>query len=245
MSTEYDVSFEVGFMFSYNSFSNKQAIRTTQEDKRALGLALLLAVIAHAILLVYVKLPPSHKTWSPTIFDVQLSPAHEQLVEVKSADQVTKSDNRIYKEQSTHSITSKKIDQHQKITIQNTTFINGQREIEPVEEAMIKTDKTINSKASKQAISYGELLESAQQIVKEDAKNMPKTKDDGVLLSDRAFSPKLAQAFAKKENVPSVTKYADGMVKVVTSSGTEYCLSPSPQLIKGSFDSDPIPMTCP
>lgn len=232
-------------MFSYNSFNNKQAIRTTHEDKRALGLALLLAVIAHVILLVYVKLPPSHKTWSPTVFDVQLSHVHEQLVEVKSADQVTDSDNRIYKEQSTHSIISKKIDQQQKIAIQNTTSIERQREIEPVEEAMIKTDKTINSKASKQAISYGELLESAQQIVKEDAKNMPKTKDDGVLLSDRAFSPKLAQAFAKKENVPGVTKYADGMVKVVTSSGTEYCLQSSPQLIKGSFDSDPIPMTCP
>lgn len=231
-------------MFSYNSFNNKQ-IRTTHEDKQALGLALLLAVIAHVILLVYVKFPPSHKTWSPTIFDVQLSPAHEQLVEVKSADQVTDSGNRIYKEQSTHSITSKKIDQQQKIAIQNTTFIERQSEVEPVEEAMIKTDKTINHEASKQAISYGELLESVQQIVKEEAKNMPKTKDDGVLPSDRSFSPKLAQALAKKERVPGVTKYADGMVKVVTSNGTEYCLQPSPQLIKGPFDSDPIPMTCP
>lgn len=232
-------------MFSYNSFNNKQTIHTTHEDKRALGLALLLAVIAHVILLVYVKLPPSHKTWSPTIFDVQLSPVHEPLVKVKPANQYTESDNSIHKEQSHHSITSKKIDQHQKIPIQNTTFIDGQRESEPVEDAMIKTDKTINSEASKQAISYGELLESAQQIIKEDAKNMPKTKDDGVLLSDRAFSPKLAQALVKKEKVLGVTKYADGMVKVVTYSGTEYCLSPSPQLIKGSFDSDPIPMTCP
>ncbi len=232
-------------MFSYNSFNNKQAIRTTHEDKRALGLALLLAVIAHAILLVYVKLPPSHKTWSPTIFDVQLSLVHEQPVKVKPADQITESDNRFHKEQPVRSDLPKKIDQYEKTTIQNTPFIDGQREIEPVEDVMIKTDKTINSKVSKQAISYGELLESAQQIVKEDAKNMPKTKDDGVLLSDRAFSPKLAQAFAKKENVPSVTNYADGVVKVVTSSGTEYCLQPSPQLIKGPFDSDPIPMTCP
>lgn len=239
-------------MFSYNSFNNKQAMRTTLKDERALGLALLLAAIAHVILLVYVKLPPSHKTWSPTIFDVQLSPIREPLVKVKSADQYTESDNSIHKKQSHHSITSKKIDQHQKIAIQNTTFIDVQREIGPVKEAMVKTDKTINLEAPKQAISYDELLESAQQIVKEDIKNMPKPKDDGVLLSDRAFSPKLAQAFAKKEqafakkeNVPGVTKYADGMVKVVTSSGTEYCLQPSPQLIKGSFDSDPIPMTCP
>lgn len=245
MATACDVSLEVDFMFSYNSFNNKQVMRTPLEDKRALGLALILAVIAHVILLVYVKLPPSHNTWSPTIFDVQLSPAHGQLVKVKPANQYTKSDNSIHKEQSHHAITSKKIDQHQKIAIQNTMFIDEQRKVEPVEEAMIKTDKTINSKATKQAISYGELLESAQKIVKEDAENMPKTKDDGVLLSDRAFSPKLAQAFAKKENVPGVTKYADGMVKVVTSSGTEYCLQPSPQLIKGSFDSDPIPMTCP
>lgn len=244
MSTEYDVSLEVDFMFSYNSFNNKQVMRTALEDKRALGLALLLAIIAHVILLVYVKLPPSHNTWSPTIFDVQLSPAHEQLVEVKPADLYTES-NSIHKEQSHHAITSKKIDQHQKIAIQNTTFIDEQREIEPVEDAMIKTDKTINSEAPKQAFSYGELLESAQKIVKEDVKHMPKLKDDGVLLSDRAFSPKLAQALAKKGDVLGVTKYADGMVKVVTSSGTEYCLTPSPQLIKGSFDSDPIPMTCP
>lgn len=231
-------------MFSYNSFNNKQTIRTTHEDKRALGLALLLAVIAHAILLVYVKLPPSHKTWSPTVFDVQLSPVHEPLVKTKSTE-VTESDNRIHQEQSHHSITSKKIDQHQKSTIQNTSVIDGQREIKPIEDAMIRTDKTINAKASKQAISYGELLESAQQIAKEEAKNMPKTKDDGVLLSDRAFSPELAQVLARKEKVQGVTKYADGMVKVVTSSGTEYCLQPSPQLIKGPFDSDPIPMTCP
>lgn len=231
-------------MFSYNSFNNKQTMRTAHEDKRALGLALLLAVIAHVILLVYVKLPSSHTTWSPTIFDVQLSPVHEPLVKVMPVDQFTESGNHIHKEQSLHSITSKKMNQHRKIVIEDTTFIDKQREIEH-EEAMIKTDKTINSQASKQAISYGELLESAQQIVKEDAKNMQKPKDDGVSLSDRAFSPKLAQALAKKEKVPSVTKYADGMVKVVTSSGTEYCLQPSPQLIKGPFDSDPIPMTCP
>jgi hypothetical protein len=204
-----------------------------------------LAIIAHVILLVHVKFPPSHKTWSPTIFDVQLSPVHEQPGKVKSANQVTESDNLIHQDQFLHSITSKKIDQQQKIAIQKTTFIERQREIDPVEEAMIKTDKTINPDASKQTISYGELLESAQQIVKEEAKYMPKTKDDGVLLSDRAFSPKLAQALAKKEKVLGVTKYADGMVKVVTSSGTEYCLTPSPQLIKGPFDSDPIPMTCP
>lgn len=245
MSTECDASLEVDLMFSYNSFNNKQLMRTTLEDKRALGLALLLAVIAHVILLVYVKLPPSHNTRSPTIFDVQLSPAHEQLVEVKPANQYTESDNSFHKEQSHHAITSKKIDQNQRIAIQDTMFMDEQREIEPLEEAMIKTDKTINSEAAKQAISYGELLESAQKIVKEDVKNMPKLNDGGVLLSDRAFSPKLAQAFAKKGNVPGVTKYADGKVKVVTSSGTEYCLSPSPQLIKGSFDSEPIPMTCP
>ena len=219
-------------------------MRTAHEDKRALGLALLFAVIAHMSLLVYVKLPSSHKTRSPTIFDVQLSPVYEPLVKVMPVDQFTESGNHIHKEKSLHSITSKKIDQHRKIVIEDTTFIDKQREIEP-EEAMIKTDRTNNSQASKQAISYGELLESAQQIVKEDAKNMPKPKDDGVLLSDRAFLPKLAQALAKKEKVQGITKYADGMVKVVTSSGTEYCLLPSPQLIKGAFDSDPIPMTCP
>lgn len=232
-------------MFSYSSFNNKQAIRTTHEDKRALGLALLLAVIAHVILLVYVKLPPSHKAWSSTIFDVQLSPVHGQPVKVKPADQVTESENRFHKEQPIHSDSPKKIDQYEKTTIQNTTIVDEQMKIQPIEEAMIRTDKTINPEASKQTISYGELLESARQIVKEDVKNMPKTKDDGVLLSDRAFLPKLAQALAKKETVSGVTKYADGMVKVITSSGTEYCLQPSPQLIKGSFDSDPIPMTCP
>lgn len=232
-------------MFCYNSFNYKQTIRTTHEDKRALGLALLLAVIAHVILLVYVKLPPNHKTWSPTIFDVQLSHVHEQPVKVKSADQFTESDNRIHQEQSHQPITTKKIDEQKKIAIQNTTVIERQREIEPLEDAMIKADKTINSQTLKQAISYAELLESAQQIIKEDAKNMPKPKDDGVLLSNREFLPKLAQALAKNEKVPGVTKYADGMVKVVTSSGTEYCLPQSPQLIKGAFDSDPIPMTCP
>ena len=232
-------------MFSYNSFNTKQAIRTTHEDTRALGLALLLAVLAHVILLVYVKLPPSHKTWSPTIFDVQLSHVHEWSVKVKSPDQVMESGNYIHQEQSHHLITSKKIDQHQKTAIQNTTFVDRQVAIEPVKDVMIKTDKTINPEASKQTISYGELLESARKIIKEDAKDMLTPKDDGVLLSDRALSPKLAQAFSKKEKVQGVTKYADGIVKVVTSSGTEYCLQSPPLLIKGPFDSDPIPMTCP
>ena len=232
-------------MFCYNLYNNKQKVRTIHEDKRALCLALLLAVIAHVILLVNVKLPPRQKTWSPIIFDVQISPVHEQPVKVKSTDQVTESNNRIHQEQSNHSITYKKIDPQQKIAIKNAMFIDEQSEIELAEEAIIKTDKTINSEASKQSISYGELLESAQQIVKEDVKNMPKPKNDGVLLSDRAFLPKLAQALAKKEKMQGVTKYADGMVRVVTSSGTEYCLLSSPLLIKGPFDSDPIPMTCP
>lgn len=238
-----DIGLEVDYMFSYHSFNNNLTIATAHEDKRALGLALLLAVIAHVILLVYVKLPPSHKTWSPTILDVQLSHVHEPPVKVEPSDQVKESDNRAHKKQSIDSVTPK-TDQHKKIAIQQTMIVDEQMKTQPVEE-LIRTDKPINPEAPKQAISYGELLESAQKIVKEDVKNMPRPKEAAVLLSDRAFSPKLAQALVKKEKVPGVTKYADGMVKVVTSSGTEYCLSPSPQLIKGAFEPDPIPMTCP
>ncbi len=232
-------------MFSYDSFNNIRTISTIYGDNRALGLALFSAVIAHVILFVYVQLPPRHKTLSPTIFDVQLSPVHESPVKVKLVDQAEKNDIHIYKEQSHHLITSKKINQLQKIAIQNTALIDGQREIEHVEDVRIKTDKTINPEASKKAISYGELLESAQQIIKEDIKNMPILKDDDDFLPDRTYLPKLAQALAKKGKVQGVTKYADGMVKVVTSNGTEYCLQSSPLLIKGAFDSDPIPMTCP
>lgn len=232
-------------MRSYSLFNNNQTKCSMPEGNRAFGLAVLLAVIAHAVLLIYVKIPSNHKPWTPVISDVQLKPLHEQLVKLASSDQGIKSDNRSQKEQSILSTISKRMDQKQKTNIRHATLFVKQSEVEPVAEVMIKTDRTINSEAPKQAITYGELLESAHLIVKEDAKNMPKPKDNGVLLTDRAFLPILAQALAKKEKVQGVTKYADGMLKVVTSSGTEYCMLPSQQLIIGAFDSDPIPMTCP
>jgi hypothetical protein len=217
----------------------ERIILVVYKDKRALGLALLLALIAHLILLVYVKPPSNHKTLLPTIFEVQLSPIKERLIKLEPTDRVIESAPHRQNKQSANTIRFKKLAE------ENRMNIYEKRDVEPLVETIIKTDKKIDSDVSKQAISYGELLESAQQIVKEDVKNMPKSKDEGLLLSDRAFSPKLALALAKKGKVSGVTKYADGMVKVITSSGTEYCMLPSPLLIKDAFDSDPIPMTCP
>ena len=131
------------------------------------------------------------------------------------------------------------------MTIPKDAAIDDSRENNPQAKANVNTEKPSEISPSNTSISYEDLLESAQHIAKEDAKNMPKLKDDGILLSDRAFSPKLSQQLAKKEKVAGVTSYANGMLKVVTPYGTEYCLQSPPLMAKGVFENDPIPMTCP
>ena len=70
-------------MFSSYSSNKNLPTLTSNEDKSVLGLALVLAVIAHVILLVYIKLPSNSKDLLPTTFKVQLRPLHEPMVKVE------------------------------------------------------------------------------------------------------------------------------------------------------------------
>lgn len=196
---------------------------------------LILAVIAHSIFLWMVKFPPSAPMKLPITFDVRITslPVAERHIELEPNN--TNSD-----EPPSISTTIKK--QNPQTTSIRLTTIDAQATTDLPTATISISPNAITSKAK---VTTENLLESAHRIAMEDAKNMPKSKDDGILLSERAFSPKLAQALAKKEKVAGVTQYTDGMVKVVTSSGAEYCMQLSPLLVKGAFDSDPIPMTCP
>ena len=232
-------------MFSIYSSNNNQPILTSNEGKGVLGLALVLAVIAHVILLVFIKLPSNPKNLLQTTFEVELRPFHEPILNVEPIEHAEFRSNVPKEEQPELAVQSKKLISKKSLIIPNDSANDDSREINTQSNSNVNNEKPTEIIPSNTTISYEDLLESARYIAKEDAKNMPNPKDDGVLLSDQAFSPKLAQTLAKKEKVVGMTSYADGMTKVITSSGTEYCFQPSPLMSKGAFENNPIAMTCP
>jgi hypothetical protein len=212
---------------------------------------ILLAIIVHIALIAALKFQPNRQIKPPIMFDVSLMPyqAPEKHIEVEPSN--TKSDVPLT------SIPVKKAQKSQTPTTNKIEIISStgsqlgnvpnKIDAQPNTEASVATINIApNANASKPKISTESLLESAHRIAIEDAKTMPKEKNDGIALADRPISPKLALALApKKRPKPGITSYADGIVKVVNSDGSSYCLQPPPPMPSGIFEPLSIPMTCP
>jgi hypothetical protein len=89
------------------------------------------------------------------------------------------------------------------------------------------------------------LLDSAKQIVRDEAHRMHTGKDEAMDFEARSMLPALAQAMQKQ--TAGETRFADGLIKVVTPMGTVYCLkAPSADIGRGGVDElVAVPTTCP
>ena len=91
-------------------------------------------------------------------------------------------------------------------------------------------------------ISLGALLDSARRIIRDDERRHPPPAK--MIDNDRPVLPQLARALQREP--PGETRFASGMIKVVTASGSVYCLRPMPEFARGGpVEPTSIPTNCP
>ena len=95
--------------------------------------------------------------------------------------------------------------------------------------------------------SSGEaFLDSARRLARDEGRRLPPPKTDPGKFDDRPALPELARALARRKLPPGETQFADGTLKVVTSSGSVYCLRPRPLFMRGGpVEPTIVPTTCP
>ena len=94
-------------------------------------------------------------------------------------------------------------------------------------------------------MSADSLLEAAKGIVRDEARRMPPPDEEQPRIEDRPVLPQLAHAL--KRQPAGETRLANGTIKVVTLSGTVYCLQPLPEAVVLFSSITPIvvPTNCP
>lgn len=107
-----------------------------------------------------------------------------------------------------------------------------------------EADMSENTTNSLPLFSLESLRDSVRRIVREEARHLPPATPDYGLADDRPILPELARALAPKE--ASVMQFADGLIKVVTPSGSVFCMRPTPTFAKGGpVEPTSIPTNCP
>lgn len=99
-------------------------------------------------------------------------------------------------------------------------------------------------------IDIQSILNSAHRIAEDMGQSYPDAKEALPTLMDRPVLPKLAMILETKKTVAGAMEYADGMIKVVTESGSTYCMqskiSPLTNVPQdGPVKAEGITMTCP
>lgn len=94
-------------------------------------------------------------------------------------------------------------------------------------------------------ISVKSLIDSAKNIVRDETRQQPLSKEDIFNIEDRPILQELAKALKKLK--PGETRFADGLIKIVTSSGSVYCVKPLPDIVAhgGSVEPTIVPTNCP
>ena len=94
-------------------------------------------------------------------------------------------------------------------------------------------------------MSADSVLDAAKGIVRDEARRMPPLDKEQPRIEDRPVLPRLAHALKKQP--AGETRLASGTIKVVTLSGTVYCLQPLPEAVVLFSSITPIvvPTNCP
>lgn len=96
------------------------------------------------------------------------------------------------------------------------------------------------------SISTEALVDSVRNIVRdEERRTQQSKKEDSVDIRDRPVLPEFAKALQKPK--ASETRLADGVIKIVTPSGSTYCLKPLPEVVArgGPVEPATVPTNCP
>lgn len=111
--------------------------------------------------------------------------------------------------------------------------------------ASFPLERSAQAAFSPPLISVESLIDSAKNIVRDETRRKPPSKEEAINIEDRPFLPVLAKALKKLK--PDETRFADGLIKIVTSSGSVYCVKPLPDIVAhgGSVEPTIVPTNCP
>jgi len=108
----------------------------------------------------------------------------------------------------------------------------------------VETKQIAPSTSAPQKVSIATLLESARKLAREERGAPPPPSKETTTIFERPVLPQLARALRRE--VPGETRLANGMIKVVTTTGAIYCLQPLPKFAQGGpIEPMIVPTNCP
>ena len=93
--------------------------------------------------------------------------------------------------------------------------------------------------------SIESVFDSVKGIVRDEARRMAPSKAEETDVQDRPVLPQLAKALKKQK--AGETRFADGLIKIVTLSGKALCYTPLPDIVArgGPIEPTIVPTNCP
>ncbi len=197
-------------------------------DARRFAPFLLMSILLHAVVIGTIRPPRNVAFTSIPTLDVRLAPAQlrqEDIETGSSSENPGKDAGATPRLKTRHGVSiihpPPRLDDSHKVDLPKNV-------VNPMPGSL---EKPPDSAFSPPRFSLESLRDSVRRIARDEARHLPPSKGAEGQFVDRPVLPELAHALARKE--ASVTQLADGIVKVVTSSGSVYCLQPPPVFAQG------------
>ena len=115
----------------------------------------------------------------------------------------------------------------------------------PFEQPAASASYPPSLRPSSSAPSFESVFDSAKGIARDEAKRMAPLKAEETDVPDRPVLPALAKALKKQK--AGETRFADGLIKIVTPSGKAFCYMPLPDIVArgGPIEPTIVPTNCP
>ena len=210
-----------------------------------LGLSLLIVAILHLLLIVFLPLPRVIPFTQPLAleFNVSLAPT----LPVPGNNRVTLSKTALVPKTKK----TKPIRRMPQIFPQSSAKnrFDPRRNLPPVAVTVAQPATTASSPPSippsPSAPSIESVFDSAKAIVREEARRMAPSKAEETEVQNRPVLPALAKALKKQK--AGETRFADGLIKIVTPSGKALCYTPLPDIVArgGPIEPTILATNCP
>lgn len=218
---------------------------------------LILALLAHALVILAIKIIKPVPTQTPFSFEVQLmSMKHPEIANASPTIQTMPTISKKIPLKANAMTPKTRIRPIMSLK-ENTTpasihvpaLPELKTDVLTLKGAEKSLEHPIETQTQKNNVTTDDLLNTARRIAQEDALTMPKEKSDGITLADREFSPQLAKAMSKMKKLPAGTyQFGNGMMKIIGIDGSVYCLAPPPSSamsVSALNAQISMPMTCP
>ena len=210
-----------------------------------LGLSLLVAAILHLLLIVFLPLPCVIPFTQPLAleFNVSLAPT----IPVPGNNGVTLSKASLAPKTKKAKPTRRMPQIFPKSSAKNR--LDPRRNMPPVvvtvEQPAVTASSPPSIPPSPSPLSIESVFDSAKSIARDEARRMAPSKAEEADVPNRPVLPELAKAL--KQQKAGETRFADGLIKIVTPSGKALCYTPLPDIVArgGPIEPTIVPTNCP